>query len=248
MHPASPIGRRDLHERFGRDGLVVLPGFYSPGRLTAINAALDAHYARWVAALHGGVPGRDPFACDVIPWDPCRDGHELFLALRGGRELVDVTEAVTGPGFTAPSSLVMYSVSGGRGQAWHQDCPDGDAAAYNVNRLVYTRDVALADGAIVVVPGSHRLGRIPPGGHQDPMPGEVALTPPAGTLVLLHGHVCHRVTPNTSAKPRVSVNFRAYPAGVDPAVNCVGVYRNGTVNFCDQPRRHDGRPAEANGS
>jgi hypothetical protein len=42
---------------------------------------------------------------------------------------------------------------------------------------------------------SHKLGRILLGGHQDPIEGEVILTPTAGTLVLLSGHVFHRVTP-----------------------------------------------------
>ena len=68
------------------------------------------------------------------------------------------------------------------------------------------------------------------------------LTPSAGTLVLLHGHVFHRVTPNLNMKPRVSVNFRAFPAGVDKDVTCIGIYRNNTVNFCDQPKQHDGTP------
>jgi hypothetical protein len=61
------------------------------------------------------------------------------------------------------------------------------------------------------------------------------LTPRAGTLVLLHGHVYHRVTPNLTDKPRNSVNFRALPAGVPDWVTCVAVYRNGRTRFCDTP-------------
>jgi hypothetical protein len=87
------------------------------------------------------------------------------------------------------------------------------------------------------------MGRIPPGGHQEPIAGERALEPRAGTLVLLHGHVYHRVTPNLNQKPRTSINFRAYPAGTTTAVTCIGVYRNGDVNFCDSNKQHDGKPA-----
>jgi ectoine hydroxylase-related dioxygenase (phytanoyl-CoA dioxygenase family) len=137
----------------------------------------------------------------------------------------------------------MFSVGGGRGQAWHQDCPSGESTGFNLNRLIYPEDVTLEDGGIVAVPGSHKLGRIPPGGHQDPMSGEVLLTPAAGTLILLHGHVYHRVTPNLNQRPRLSVNFRAFPVGVSADVTCVGVYRNGTVNFCDKAKQHDGTPA-----
>jgi hypothetical protein len=61
--------------------------------------------------------------------------------------------------------------------------------------------------------------------------------------VLLHGNVYHRVTPNLNMKPRTSINFRAYPAGTPTSVTCIGVYRNGEVNFCDTAKTHDGKPA-----
>jgi hypothetical protein len=38
--------------------------------------------------------------------------------------------------------------------------------------------------------------------------------------------------------------LRAYPAGTDAAVNCIGVYRNGDVNFCETFKQHDGKPVE----
>ena len=156
----------------------------------------------------------------------------------------DATEAVLGCGYTAPGSLVMYYVVGGQGQAWHQDCLADDTTAFNLNRLIYTDDITVEHGAIVVVPGSHKLGRIPPGGHQDPMEGEVVLAPSAGTLIFLNGQVFHRVTPNLNPKPRVSTNFRAFPAGIPSSVTCIGVYRNGAVNFCDGAKMYDGTPAE----
>jgi hypothetical protein len=60
----------------------------------------------------------------------------------------------------------------------------------------------------------------------------------------LHGHVYHRVTPNLNMKPRTSINLRAYPAGTDADVNCIGIYRNGDVNFCETFKQHDGKPVE----
>ncbi|WP_404425406.1 phytanoyl-CoA dioxygenase family protein [Nibricoccus sp. IMCC34717] len=226
-----------LQAEFDATGCLVLPGFLAPHELQPIQAELDAYYApieKQALALSAGHKGETAkFACDVVPWDPVKDGNTTLTQLWHHDRLATVTECVLGPGFLAPSSLVMFSVGGGRGQAWHQDCPSDASADFNLNRLFYTEDVSLEEGAIVVVPGSHRWGRIPPGGHQDPMVGEIALTPRAGTLVLLHGHVYHRVTPNLTPKRRISVNYRAYPAGVSPDVNCIGVYRNGTVNFCD---------------
>lgn len=232
----------EIAAEFHRTGVVVFPGFFDANDLAPVNRELCAHHATLTPTVgHAAAE----FACDIVPWDPCREGNRTFQRFRDSERLRLVTDAALGPGWTAPGSLVMYSVAGGRGQAWHQDCPAdrGDARAFNLNRLIYTEDVALADGAIVFVPGSHRAGRIPPGDHQEPMAGEVTLEPRAGTLVFLHGHVFHRVTPNRNHKPRVSVNFRAFPAGTPPSVTCIGVYRNGSVNFCDQPKQHDGTPA-----
>jgi len=238
-----------LRAIFDRTGVLVFPRFFAEDELEAPRRALDAYYAPLhskalsLTAAHSR-EGQKQFDCDVIPWDPVTDGNEVLRELHRHPRMATVTEAVLGPGFTAPASLAMYSVGGGRGQAWHQDCPANDPAAFNLNRLVYTENVTLEDGAIVVVPGSHKRGRIPAGGHQDPIEGEVVLTPEAGTLILLSGHVYHRVTPNLNSKPRVSINFRAFAAGISPDVTCIGVYRNGAVNFCDKAKHHDGSPAE----
>ena len=241
----SETSAEELKVRFERDGVLVFPGFYSESDLAGPNRVLADYYAPIEAAAQAesGEPVNQ-FGCDVIPWNPTGEGNPVFLDLRAEPRMVAATEAVLGEGFSAPSSLVMYSVAGGRGQAWHQDCPAGEDKGFNLNRLIYNADTTLADGAIVFVPGSHKAGRIPPGDHQEPMDGEVSLEPRLGTVVFLHGHVYHRVTPNRNQKPRVSINFRAYSAGVDPDVNCIGVYRNAEVNFCDQRKHHDGTPAD----
>ena len=110
--------------------------------------------------------------CDIIPWDPVAKGNAVFSELSAHRQLSEITRAALGEGFTSTGSLVMFSVGGGRGQAWHQDCPPGAGQGFNLNRLFYTEDVSYEDGALVYVPGSHRFGRIPPGDAQEPMEGE----------------------------------------------------------------------------
>jgi hypothetical protein len=246
----TEVGTTELRQRFDRDGVVVMPRFLSEPQMVPLRRELDAHYAPLAARAatsHNGAGILAPFECDVMVWAPLKDRNAAFLALNEMPELDEVTEALLGPGYHAnPQGLVMYSVGGGRGQAWHQDCPPGgpENKDFNLNRLIYTDDVSLADGAIVFVPGSHRFGRIPSGGHQEPIEGEVTLEPRAGTVVYLHGHVYHRVTPNLNQKPRTSINLRAYPAGTDADVNCIGVYRNGDVNFCETFKQHDGKPVE----
>lgn len=224
-----------IQQDFERDGFVILPDFLDAPTLDRINTELDAHYApllgRTEEILTGRLQDFKQFECDVIAWDPVAENNCAFCDLKDDPRLAQVTAAAIGEGFTAPASLVMLAVGGGKGQAWHQDCPSENPDQFNLNRLFYTRDVRIEDGAIVVVPASHRRGRIPAGGNQEPIEGEVALMPKAGTLILLSGHVYHRVTPNTSDKPRLSVNFRAFPENVAPDVCDVGVYRGGAYDF-----------------
>jgi hypothetical protein len=240
---------QQLRERFERDGVVILPGFLSEEEMIPLRREIEIQYApraATAATSHNGTGKYANYECDVLVWAPLAEKNAEFIKLDASERFRQATEAAIGPGYsTSGAGLVMYSVGGGRGQAWHQDCPPGaaDERNFNLNRLFYVEDVSLADGAIVFVPGSHRMGRIPPGGHQEPITGERALEPRAGTLVLLHGHVYHRVTPNLNMKPRVSINIRVYPAGTPMSVTCIGVYRNGDVNFCDTNKTHDGKPA-----
>lgn len=234
-----------LSKLFESNGILVVPDFVSSELLERLNAEISDHYTPIVGdpqRVAAASTAKQGFDVDVISWDPLSEGSEAFAEFAEDPRLKTLTSAVIGSGYSAPRSLVMWSVGGGSGQAWHQDCPPDDPRAFNVNRLLYVQDTKMEDGAIVIVPGSHRSGRIPPGGSQDPIEGEVALTPAAGTLVLLHGHVFHRVTPNRSGKPRVSVNLRAYPAGITDQVNRIGVYRNGAYDFADAAVAVDSGP------
>lgn len=229
-----------IREQFLRKGFVVVPQFLDSNTLAGVNAEIHRHYALKLAETAASPEGFNAdakadnfrqFECEVIPWDPCGENNAVFSELRQMRRLQELTTACLGPGWTAPESLVMLSIGGGKGQAWHQDSPPDNSQAFNLNRLLYTEDINAADGAVVIVPGSHLQGRIPAGGNQEPMSGELVLEPRAGTLVLLHGHVYHRVTPNCTGKPRLSVNFRAFPQGISAEVCRVGIYRNGAYDF-----------------
>jgi len=222
-----------LRGQFAKHGVVVIADFLDRERVALLQREIDAHYGPLVrerfgidAVSQAGIE----MDCEVVVWDPVGEQVEPFLALAADPRLATLTRDLIGE-FSAPGSLVMWSVGGGKGQAWHQDCPPDDPSRFNLNRLFYLQDTGFDDGAVVVVPGSHRTGRIYPGPPQEPIPGEAILTPRAGTLVLLHGHTYHRVTPNVSRRPRVSVNLRAYPADVSPGVTSIGIYRNAAYDF-----------------
>ena len=234
MLTASVATSADSRRRkFAEHGVVVVPGFLDREQVAFLNREIDAHYGPLVRERFGiGAVSRAAIEmdCDVITWDPLGEEVEPFQVLAADPRLATLTRELIGE-FSAPGSLAMWSVGGGKGQAWHQDCPPDDPSQFNLNRLFYLQDTEVDDGAVVVVPGSHRMGRISPGAPQAPIPGEVMLTPRAGTLVLLHGHIYHRVMPNVSLRPRVSVNLRAYPADVPREITRIGLYRNAAYDF-----------------
>lgn len=212
--------------------------FFDTNGYLLIENALDAARCRHLAAIctehfRDRVAERQ-HSCEVIPWDPIADGQQEFTGLLDLPALVAATTDCLGPGYHQGNSLVMSSPPGGCGQAWHQDCPVDDASRFNCNRLFYLDDINEAMGPVVIVPGSHKRGRITPGDEQEDLPGQLVLTPRRGSLILLHGFTWHRVLPNHSRVARLSVNFRAFPAGCPRDYDHIGLYRNATVDFTAQ--------------
>ena len=81
-----------------------------------------------------------------------------------------------------------------------------------------------------MVPGSHRMGLLPPGDPSADLDGQVLLRPRQGTLICLHGHTWHRVLP-IKATVRASINYRSAAAGTPEGVTDVCVYRNMRYRF-----------------
>jgi ectoine hydroxylase-related dioxygenase (phytanoyl-CoA dioxygenase family) len=227
MCTVTAMNYPDIHSRLATDGYVVIEDFLSETRCDVMRQALARHKPEPRKSLV--ISGYDT-ACDVFGGDPLSAGDVDFIALHQDPALHTVTDAAIGEGWVGPRSLVFWSTAGGRGQAWHQDCrADGDR--FNLNRLFYTSDVQRDDGAVVVVPGSHRRGRISATDAQEDIPRQVVLTPRKGTLVLLNGLCWHRVTPNQSGRERVSINLRAFPVGTPTDWTKIGVYRDADVEF-----------------
>lgn len=101
---------------------------------------------------------------------------------------------------------------------WHQDHTFlrrflGSAAREVVTAMVLLDDADAANGALTVVPGSHR-GTIraddepPHAGDAEP----VLVQAPAGTVVFFHSLVLHRSDPNRSDRDRRAVFYLFGPA------------------------------------
>ncbi len=225
--------------QFERDGFVLIEDAFDPAELAAVNAALREH---WRKAVATGDPEnyRAAFAhikCEVLLWWDAHNDNAAIRDLRGHPRLAELTADVLPPGFTDLHTLIAFSLPGGTGQAWHQDCRAKDPTKHNVNRLVYTQDTSREDGAVVCVPGSHRR-ELPVGGEHDDLPGQQIICPKAGTVLFLHGRCFHRVLPNRSSNLRVSVNFRLKSPGTSDQILQRPVYRHMTLEEREKFNAH----------
>ena len=227
-----------LAAQFWDDGYLVIDDFFDASLMDRVDENIVAHFGPSPEFLHE-VDFLERSQTDVIPWFPQRhdaagfspDLAQPFDELAEDHRLADLTDAILGAGWRPLYSMVMFSGKGTKGQAWHQDCPSEDPSRHNLNRLAYSRDLsAHIGGQTVVVPGSHKMGEIPVGDPNGPLPGQVVLTPRKGTLVLVHGHTWHRVLPVTGPF-RFSTNYRACPNGTPDDITDVAVYRNMRYRF-----------------
>jgi ectoine hydroxylase-related dioxygenase (phytanoyl-CoA dioxygenase family) len=169
---------------------------------------------------------------EVVSWYPLRENVSPFSQLDRHSGLKELTSRILGEGWRDMCCMVMFSKAGSTGQAWHQDCPPADAGHFNLNRLVYTHDIDPANGGEpVVVPGSHRMGKLPAGEPHGDIEGQQVVRPKKGTVLLLHGHTWHRVLPIEGSQWRASTNLRVVPQGTPDDVTDVGVYRNMMYRF-----------------
>ncbi len=219
-----------LAERFDEDGYIVVEDFFDAALMENLDLLIRNYFGESPEFWHND-EFLDKSQTEVVPWFPQNEGVKEFERVDIDPRLMELTEALLGTGWQNLFSMVMFSKQGTAGQAWHQDCPPEDGAAFNLNRLVYTADITdEIGGQTVVVPGSHRRGELPtgdPNGHFD---GEVVLRPKRGTLVMLHGHTWHRVLPVTGSF-RYSTNYRAAPSGTPQDITDICVYRNMRYRF-----------------
>jgi len=227
-----------LGDEFWQDGYLILEDFFEPELMDHIDRNIRRYFGDSPEFWH-----EEEFLSksktEVIPWFPqnpdlpdySAEAAIPFDSLEADQRLKQLSSTLLGDGWNPLYSMVMYSSKGTVGQAWHQDCPPEDASKYNLNRLVYSRDLSGdIGGQTVVMPGSHRMGEVPAGEPHEDLEGQVVLSPRKGTLVLLHGHAWHRVLPITGAF-RFSTNYRVCPAGTPADITDICVYRNMRYSF-----------------
>jgi ectoine hydroxylase-related dioxygenase (phytanoyl-CoA dioxygenase family) len=191
-----------------QDGVLVLEGF--------IDAELLAGLRRRVEELFTAEGDRAGAEFKQEPG--CRrlanlvDKGEVFRALVARPRLLEYVRHVLGPDIKL-SSLNARSVypHGAGAQPLHADMGAvADDRGYWVCNTVWMLDDFTADnGALRVVPGSHRWRRLPQQELADPLadhPGQVLITGRAGAVAVLNAHVWHAGTANRTGRPRTAVH------------------------------------------
>lgn len=191
--------RRSLEEQ----GFLILPGLISPREVDELNRRIEELFA-----LEGDSAGaefkQEPGTRRLAN---CVDKGEVFERAIQNPAMLEGMEAVLGPDFKL-SSLNVRSASphSNCGQPLHADSGAiADEKGYHVCNSVWMLDDFTEDnGALRVVPGSHRWRRLPePGVRVD---SEMLVTGQAGTVVIMNAHLWHGGTDNRTERPRRAIH------------------------------------------
>ncbi len=192
--------------RFARDGYLVREGLFEGGRLDRLRTALDAVVAAESGEV-GAKHGRDRrFGGHFLRH--LMDKHPDFLELLAYQPLLSVARAMLGPQVQVRGLSARVTNPGQPGQEthWHfhqrlipDPVPPFFSYPQTIDALIYLDDADDRNGALLVVPGSHRrTDEDLPAGEYGDLPGQVTLRLAAGSVAMCHGALWHRAMPNTA--------------------------------------------------
>jgi ectoine hydroxylase-related dioxygenase (phytanoyl-CoA dioxygenase family) len=200
----SESEKRGLDE----DGYLLLDGFMEAALLARLRERLGELFAQ-----EGEAAGSE------FKQEPgCRrlanlvDKDEVFREVIVSPRLLEYVRYVLGPSIKL-SSLNARSVNPGgeRVQPLHADMSAlADERGPWVCNTVWMLDDFTADnGALRVVPGSHRGHTLPADSLADPLadhPAQVLATGRAGSVIVINAHTWHAGTANRTARPRTALH------------------------------------------
>ena len=196
----STAQKQQLEEQ----GYLVLEAYMGDQLLRAVSERIDELFA-----LEGEQAGSEflpePGARRLAN---CVDKGEVFERCLVLPEILEGTAVVLGPRFKL-SSLNVRSANPWTEEAQPLHADMGavpDEQGYWVSNTVWMIDAFTAEnGALRIIPGSHKFGRLPQEVLADPRaphPDEVLVTGPAGTVVITNAHCWHGGTANRTGQPR----------------------------------------------
>jgi ectoine hydroxylase-related dioxygenase (phytanoyl-CoA dioxygenase family) len=193
-----------LDELDGR-GWTTVEGFMAPELLEELRAAVDRLFEREGAAA-GSEFKQEAGARRLAN---LVDKGEVFRRIIADPAILDGVKCVLGP-------EIKLSSLNARSANPHSDCrqplhADAGAVAdehgyWVCNTVWMLDDFTTENGALRIIPGSHTWRRLPPPGTYDPQPGEMLVTAPAGTVVVMNAHMWHGATDNRTGRERRAVH------------------------------------------
>ncbi len=202
---APPLGRLPgMQATLTHDGFIALPDFMGPDLLAEVRARVEELFAQEgdsAGAEFKQEPGARRLANLV-------NKGEVFERIVIDPTILGLMTEVLGPEVKLSSLNVRSAnpLSGGL-QPLHVDggfLPD--THGYCVcNSVWMLDDFTEYNGALRVVPGSHKSGRLPQDVLADPLarhPEEILVTGRAGTVVVMNAHLWHGGSENHTAAQR----------------------------------------------
>lgn len=185
-------------------GYAIYPDLMPPALLAALRARVDELF-REEGAQAGAEFRQEPGARRLANLAAKGD---VFLEVALHPTVLECVRHLLGPEIKM-SSLNARSANpyNGVAQPLHADAGAlaDERGFWVANSVWMLDDFTAANGALRLVPGSHRWGRLP---HQamdnpaDPHPREILITGRAGTVVVMNAHAWHGGTANRTAAPR----------------------------------------------
>ena len=186
-------------QQLEQQGYLILAGFLAPAEVARFNARIELLFAA-EGTQAGGEFKSEPGARRLAN---CVDKGEIFEQVIETPAVLECMEFVLGTEFKL-SSLNVRSANphNQTAQPLHADSgalPDahGDSVCNSVWML---DDFTEHNGALRIVPGSHRWGRLPEPGAKPAT--EMLVTGKAGTVVIMNSHMWHGGSENRTAQQR----------------------------------------------
>jgi len=186
-------------QQLEEQGYLVFPEFLTPAQVEAFNARVEQLFAEegdGAGAEFKSEPGARRLA-------NCVDKGELFEKVIETPKVLECMEAVLGGDFKL-SSLNVRSANphNHAAQPLHADSgalPDTQGSSV-CNSVWMLDDFTELNGALRIVPGSHRWGRLPePGARPET---EMLVLGKAGTVVVMNSHMWHGGSENKTDRQR----------------------------------------------
>ena len=195
-------------QRLLQDGFVPIPGFLSPERLERLVLRLVTLFAE-EGERAGSEFRQEPGARRLAN---LVDKGAVFAECVADPGVLPYVAEVLGPRFKLSSLNARAALPGAdQPQPLHVDAgalPDAQGD-WVCNTLWMLDDFTEENGALRVVPGSHRSGHRPEEALADPRlphPDEVLVTGRAGDVVVMNAHLWHGGTANRTAGRRLALH------------------------------------------